>query len=144
MCGVISTFSIPQSGCSDGSGSRSNTSSAAPAISPCSSAATRSSSRAVIPRPMLMKQADRFIARKRAAFHIPSVSGVCGTVVTTKSASGSRASSCAGGMISAGASCSGRGSTPITRAPNAAQSRAVSAPMPPTPLISTVASARFT
>ena len=53
-----------------------------------SSAATRSSSRVVMPRPILMKKAPRFIRRNRSRFMKPSVSGVCGTVRITKSARG--------------------------------------------------------
>ena len=52
------------------------------------SAATRSSSRVVMPRPILMKKALRFIRWNRARFMKPSVSGVCGTVRITKSARG--------------------------------------------------------
>ena len=73
-----------------------NTSSAAPAISFAFSASTRSSSFVVIPRPILMKNADRFIFWNRARLKNPSVAGVCGTVRITKSARGSSSSSASG------------------------------------------------
>ena len=69
VCGVISTPGIVHSGWSAGRGSCSNTSSPAPAISPASSAATRSSSRVVCPRPMLMKNPVRFMRAKAGAVH---------------------------------------------------------------------------
>src|SRR6185437_6882450 len=82
----MSTFGVRQSGWSAGSGSCSNTSSPAPAISCERSAAVRSSSLVVLPRPRLMKNAVGVIFRKRARCMKPSVAGVCGTVSTTKSA----------------------------------------------------------
>ena len=51
-----------------------------------------------MPRPMLMKNALRFISLNRARFIKPSVIGVCGTVSTTKSARGSSESSAVGSM----------------------------------------------
>ena len=76
----------------------------------------------------------------------PSVAGVCGTVRTTKSACGNSASSASGPWSSAtpGGASWRRASTPITRMPNAAARRAASAPMPPTPTRSIVASGRWT
>ena len=99
-----------------------------------------------MPRPMLMKNALRFIRRNRARFIKPSVEGVCGIVSTTKSARGSSESSAAGSCSSAtpGGASPRRASTPMTCIPNAAASRPVSAPIPPTPTISIVASGRCT
>ena len=51
-----------------------------------------------MPRPILMKNAVRFMRWKRARFMKPSVAGVCGTVRITKSARGSSASSASGPM----------------------------------------------
>ena len=53
---------------------------------------SRSSSFVVMPRPILMKNADGFISRNRAVLNRPSVLGVCGTVTITKSARGRRLS----------------------------------------------------
>ena len=88
-----------------------------------------------MPRPMLMKNALRFIRWKRARCMNPSVSGVWGTVRMTKSARGRSASSASGpsSLRSPGGASRRRASTPITFIPNSAASRAVSAPIPPTP-----------
>ena len=58
--------------------------------------------------------------------------------MTTKSAVGRCSLKADGGYISAEVSCSGLGSMPITLAPKAEHSLAVSAPIPPTPRIKTV------
>ncbi len=99
-----------------------------------------------MPRPMLMKNAVRFMRWKRARCMNPSVSGVWGTVRSTKSASGRSASSSSAptSFTIPGGASRRRASTPITRMPNAAASRAVSVPMPPTPTTSAVASGRCT
>ena len=85
-----------------------------------------------------------FIASKRAAFIMPSVSGVCGTVRITKSASGSSSSSASGGCSSASPSLSSlrRASMPTTVIPKPARTRAVSAPISPTPISSAVDAGR--
>ena len=49
-----------------------------------------------MPRPMLIRKAVRFMRRSRSRCIMPSVAGVCGTVMMTKSARGSSASSCSG------------------------------------------------
>src|SRR5262245_20303761 len=82
---------------------------------------------------------------KARPMHESSVAGVCGTVRTTKSARGRSASRASGPWSSAtpGGWSRRRASTPMTRRPKAAASRAASAPMPPTPTMSTVASGRW-
>ena len=94
---------------------------------------------------MLMKNAERFMRWKRSRCMKPSVSGVCGTVRMTKSAWGSSESSASApsSFSTPGGASLRRASTPITCMPKAAASRAVSAPMPPTPTISAVASGRW-
>ena len=99
-----------------------------------------------MPRPILMKNALRFMRWKRARCMKPSVSGVCGTVRMTKSASGRSPSSASGpsSLETPGGASRRRASIPITRMPKASARRAASLPMPPTPTISAVASGRCT
>ena len=66
--GVIITFSMPQSGWSAGSGSVSNTSSPAPAISPASSAEVKAARSTTTPREILMRYA--------CFFHLAELIGV--------------------------------------------------------------------
>ena len=93
-----------------------------------------------------MKKALRFIRWKRARCMKPSVAGVWGTVRMTKSASGSSESSASGpsSFSTPGGASRRRASTPVTRMPKAAASRAVSAPIPPSPTTSALASGRWT
>jgi len=81
------TFCIFQSALVAGSGSGSVTSRPAPAMRPLSSAATRSASTTLPPRPTLKKYAPGFAAAKNLALKMPVVWGVSGVVLTMKSAS---------------------------------------------------------
>ena len=74
---------MSQSGLSAGSGSSSNTSSAAPAIPPDASASTSAVSTTVFPRPTLMNRAVGFIAANAAASKCDRVCGVSGMVSIT-------------------------------------------------------------
>ena len=79
-CGVTMTLSMCSSGFSAFVGSTSNTSSAAPAISPSSSAAISAASSTVGPRPLFTKMAEGFIAAKCSAFisgRVSSFRGAC-------------------------------------------------------------------
>ena len=99
-----------------------------------------------MPRPILMKNAARFMRWNRARFMKPSVSGVCGTVRITKSARGSSVVE-RGGAVQFGDPGGGAARRSSTRSrvmPNALASRATSPPMPPTPTTSAVASGRCT
>src|SRR5713101_3505122 len=82
--GVISTFGMPHSGLSGGSGSGATTSSPAPASWPDRRATIRSAVTTQPPREILIKYAPRFIREKSRASNIPSVSGVSGVVTITK------------------------------------------------------------
>ena len=132
---------MSHSGQSAGSGSVSNTSSAAPPRWPSCRADTRSSVPARLPRPTLTSTAPAFIACRRSAVSRPAVSRVFGRQPMTMSARGSRASNassvCASSK-SAGTAETAVRFTPSTAAPKTFNRRATFAPMSPMPSTSAV------
>ena len=82
MCGVQRIFGCRHNGLLAGSGSVANTSSAAPARWPVSTAATRSSSRSTAPRETLMTNASRGSAANAGAARRPAVAVVSGSAQT--------------------------------------------------------------
>ena len=74
MCGVISTPGVVTA--DDPAAAPVRKHERRTAISPALSAATRRQGRVVMPRPMLIKNALRFISLNRARFMNPSVEGV--------------------------------------------------------------------
>ena len=64
-------------------GSRSRTSSPAPAMSPCRKARTRSAWFTIRPRATLIRNAVGFIFANTPAFIMPSVAGISGTWTET-------------------------------------------------------------
>ena len=83
MCGVTTTFGIPQNGCSVGSGSSEKTSRTAPAIQRSWRARTRAGSWMSEPRPRFTSQDSGRIAWSSGSPSIPRVSGVSGATRTT-------------------------------------------------------------
>src|ERR1700676_758271 len=93
MCGDTRTLAIDQSGEPGGSGSTSNTSSAAPAIVPVRSASTRSDSTMVGPRPTLTTNPRGPSAPSTSAPTSEVVVGVSGTARTSTSTAAGPATS---------------------------------------------------
>ena len=80
-------FGSPSSGLSDGSGSVSNTSSAAPAIHPSLSAVASAASSTSGPRDVFTRCADGFIERSTVSLIRWCVEGSSGAWIVTTSAS---------------------------------------------------------
>jgi hypothetical protein len=83
MCADTTNPGASHSGESAGSGSVLKTSRDAPSMLREVSAASRSASTTLAPRPMLMKWAVGFIAAKTAASNRPRVASVSGVAFTT-------------------------------------------------------------
>ncbi len=133
-CGVATTCSNANSGESS-TGSCSNTSSAAPASLPSSSAFASACSSTIPPRAVFTIRAPSFMSASSRSPISPSVSGVLGRWIVRTSDCTSSASSVgiSSTPISFARSRGTYGSNAITRIPNAAHRLATSPPTRPRP-----------